>query len=69
MPRIIWSNPGNPTRAVSDALGIARWQLRDAPHHIEEGTGLFGTDRVVIWDDGTVTDTLGNPLGNVYDEI
>ena len=69
MPRIIWSNPGNPPRAVSDALGIERWQLRDALHRIKESAGLSGADRVIIWDDGTVSDAQGNPLGNIYDEI
>jgi len=69
MPRIIWSAPGNPTKSVSDALGIERWQLRNALHIIKEETGLSGTDRVIVWDDGTVSDTQGNPLGNVFDEI
>ena len=69
MPRIIWSNPGNATKAISDTLGIERWQLRNALHRIKEGAGLSGVDRVIIWDDGTVSDPQGNPLGNVYDEI
>ena len=69
MPRIIWSNPGNPTTAVSDALGIERWQLRDALHRIKESAGLSGADRVTIWDDGSVSDAQGNPLGNIHDEI
>ena len=69
MPRIIWSNPGSPTRAVSDALGIERRQLLNALHRIKEGAGLSGADRVIIWDDGTVTDMQGNPLGNIHDEI
>jgi hypothetical protein len=69
VPRIIWSNPGNPTRAVSDALGIERWQPRSALHRIKEDAGLSGADRVIVWDDGTVSDTQGNTLGNIYDEI
>jgi hypothetical protein len=44
-------------------------QLRGALHRIEEGAGLSGTDRVVIWDDGTVSGAQDNPLGNIYDEI
>jgi hypothetical protein len=27
------------------------------------------TPAFIIWDDGTVSDTQGNPLGNIYDEI
>ena len=30
MPKVIWNRPGNPGRAVSNALGIERWQLRAA---------------------------------------
>ena len=69
MPRMIWSNPGNHTRAVSDALGIARWQIRNAIHRIKENNGLSGADRIIIWDEGSVSDVRGNPLGNIYDEI
>jgi len=68
MPRIIWSTSENPPKLVSDALGIERWQLRNALHIIKEEAGMSGTDRVIVWDDGTVSDTQGNP-GNIYDEI
>ena len=68
MPRIIWSTSENQTKLVSDALGIERWQLRNALHIIKEEAGMSGTDRVIVWDDGTVSDTQGNP-GNIYDEI
>jgi hypothetical protein len=69
MPRLIWSRPGNPGRAVSEALGIERWQLRNALHRIKEDAGLAGADRVTIWDDGTVTDIQGELIGNIHDRI
>jgi hypothetical protein len=67
--RIIWSDPGNPTSEVSRALGIERLQLRQALHRIKRAQGLKGADRVIIWNDGSVTDQQDNVLGNVYDEI
>jgi hypothetical protein len=54
---------------VSQALGIERWQLRNALHAIKEAEGLGGSDRVTIWDNGMVTDHRGDALGNVYDEL
>jgi hypothetical protein len=69
MTSIIWSNPGNPTKEVSRALGVERWQLRRALHRIKQGQGLTGRDCVTIWNDGSVTDEHGIVLGNVYDEI
>jgi hypothetical protein len=53
--RIIWDRSGNPTRYVSDALGIARWQLREAPHQIKHRSNLGGQDRAVVYEDGRVT--------------
>jgi len=67
-PIIVWSNPGNPTNEVSRALGIQRQQLRRALHRIKRAQGLKGADRVTIWNDGSVTDSQDNVLGNVYDE-
>jgi DNA-binding FadR family transcriptional regulator len=69
MARIIWSNPGNPTAAVSRRLGITRWQLREALHEIKRKKRLRPGDRVTIYDDGTVTDATGEHLGNIHDEI
>lgn len=69
MPAIIWSRPGNPTRGVASVLGIAEHQLGDAIHAIKDASGLRPGDRVIIWDDGTVTDANDEPLGNIYDEI
>jgi len=54
---------------VSEALRIERWQLRNALHRIKEDAGLTGADRVIIWDDGTVTDSQGEPIGNIHDRI
>jgi hypothetical protein len=67
--RIIWSKPGNPATFVSDALGIERWWLRAALHRIKARSNLSGTDRVIIYDDGRVTDEGGEDVGNVYDEV
>lgn len=69
MGRIIWDRSGNPTRYVSDALGIARWQLRAALHVIKRRADLGGQDRVVIYDDGKVTDVNGDEIGNILDEV
>jgi hypothetical protein len=69
MARVIWSRPGNPTRAVARRLGIARAQLGDAIHAIKEALGLLPSDDVKVWDDGTVTDDHDVWLGNIYDEI
>jgi hypothetical protein len=69
MPRIIGSNPGNLTRGVATRLGITRDQLRDALHSIKHGAKLRATDRVTIWNDGTVTDEADVWIGNIYQEI
>jgi hypothetical protein len=66
---IIWNKARKPTRYVSDQLGIERWQLRAAIHKIKAVSNLGATDRVIIYDDGTITDEHGNPLGNIHDEI
>ena len=58
-----------PTRAVSDQLRIERWQLRGAIHKIKAANNLGATDRVFIYDDGSVTDENGERLGNIHDEI
>jgi hypothetical protein len=52
---------------LNDRLGIQRWQLRAAIHGIKTATNLRATDRVIIYDDGTVTDEHGDALGNIYD--
>jgi hypothetical protein len=67
--RIIWDHAGNPTRYVSDALGIARWQLREALHQIKHRSNLGGQDRVIVYDDGRVTDANGDDIGNILDEV
>jgi hypothetical protein len=48
--RVVWERSGNPTSYVSDALGIERWQLRDALHKIKARSDLGGMDRVTIYD-------------------
>jgi hypothetical protein len=69
MARVIWDQRGNPPKYVSDRLGIQRWQLRGAIHGIKSATNLCATDRVIIYDDGTVTDEHGDALGNIYEEF
>ena len=67
--RIIWDRLRNPTPYVSETLGIEEWELRNAIHAIKRRSGLKGADRVIIYDDGTVTDELGEDLGNVHAEV
>lgn len=69
MSRIIWDQSANPTRYVSDELGIERWQLRDALHKIKARSDLGGRERVIIYENGTVTDADGNEVGNIHDEV
>jgi hypothetical protein len=67
--RVIWDKKRNPTRHVSDCLGVERWQLRQAIHKIKKRNHLKGADRTKILSDGTVTDEDDETLGNVFDEI
>lgn len=70
MARLIWDKlRRSPTKAVGDQLGIERWQLRASIHKIKAANNLGATDRVLIYDDGSVTDEEGEPLGNIHDEI
>jgi hypothetical protein len=69
MPHAIWDRPGNPTKYVSDRLGITRAQLGEALHEIKASGNLRAADRVIIYNDGMVTDDHGEPLGNIYDEL
>ncbi len=69
MGTIIWDKPTSPTRYVSDRLGIERWQLRQALHEIKARSHLRATDRVIIYDDGNVTDESGIEIGNIHDEV
>ena len=69
MARIIWDKPGNPPKYVSDRLNISRWQLGDAIHELKTAGDLRPAERVIRYDDGTVTDGSGYVLGNIYNEI
>ena len=69
MARVIWNQPGNPPKYVSNMLHIAHWQLGVAIHEIKHAGNLRASDRVIIYDDGMVTDEYGDILGNIYDEI
>lgn len=68
--KLIWNKRRNPTKHVSDALGIERWQLRSAIHAIKSRSNLGPTDRVHIYADGAVIDSNdGDEIGNIFDEI
>jgi hypothetical protein len=69
MARVIWDKRGNPPKYVSDRLGIHHWQLGEAIHELKAAGHLSPTERVIIYDDGTVTDESGYVLGNIYNEI
>jgi len=56
MARVIWSQPGNPPKHVSDRLGIPRWQLEEALHEIKRAGNLRSPDRV------SYTMTAGSPM-------
>ena len=44
-------------------------QQRQMPvHEIKNASDLRAPDRVIIYDDGMVTDEQGDGLGNIYDE-
>ena len=69
MARVIWDRRENSSKYVSDQLGITREQLGDAIHELKTAGNLSPAERVIIYDDGTVTDEFGYVLGNVYNEI
>ena len=69
MARIIWDKRGNPTKYVSDRLAIQHWKLGDAIHELKAAGNLSPAERVIIYDDGTVTDESGYVLGNIHNEI
>ena len=69
MARIIWNRRENPSEYVSGKLGITREQLGEVIHEIKAAGDLSPADRVIIYDDGTVTDEHGDALGNIYDEL
>jgi hypothetical protein len=69
LARKIWSEPANPGNEVARQLGITRSQLRAAIHEIKASNNLSGAERVIIYDDGTVTNEGGEYLGNIHDEL
>lgn len=69
MARVIWDKRGNPPKYVSDRLRIHHWQLGDAIHELKAAGNLSPAERVIIYDDGTVTDESGYVLGNIFNEI
>ena len=66
--RILWSHPGNPPDLVARALGMEPRRFSRALHKIKAASDLSGSDRVIIYSDGSVTDEQGEPLGNLHDE-
>ena len=69
MARVIWDRRENPSKYVSDKLGITREQLGDAIHELKAAGNLSPAERVIIYDDRTVADESGYVLGNIYNEI
>ena len=69
MAHVIWNRRENPSKYVSDRLGITHEQLGEALHEIKASGNLRAADRVIICDDDMVTDKYGEPLGNIYDEL
>ena len=69
MARVIWDQPGTPPKYVSDQLGISRVQLGEAIYEIKYASNLRAPDRVIIYQDGMVTDEHGDVLGNIYDKL
>jgi hypothetical protein len=65
---ILWSNPGNPPASIARTLGIEPRRFSRALHKIKAAADLSGTDRVIIYSDGTVTDERGEAIGNLHDE-
>ena len=65
---IVWSNPGNPPDSVARAVGMEPRRFSRALHKIKGASDLSGSDRVVIYSDGWVTDEQGERLGNLHDE-
>ena len=66
--RTLWSNPGNPPDSVARALGMEPRHFGRALHKIKAANDLSGADRVIIYNDGSVIDEQGTPLGNLHDE-
>ncbi|MBV8739228.1 MAG: hypothetical protein JO007_18665 [Alphaproteobacteria bacterium] len=66
--RILWSRPGNPPASIARTLGLEARRFSRALHKIKAAADLSGTDHVIIYTDGTVTDEQGEPIGNLYDE-
>jgi len=64
----LWSNPGNPPDSVARALDMEPRHFSRALHKIKAASDLSGTDRVIIYTDGSVRDDQGEPLGNLHDE-
>ena len=69
MPQVIWDKRWNPPKYVSDRLGIHHWQLGDAIHELKAAGNIRPAERVIIYDDGMVTNEHGDVLGNIYDEL
>jgi hypothetical protein len=66
--RILWDSRSRPSAYVSERLGISRRELGSAIHAIKLHQGMRGDDHVIIYEDGDVTDEVGNLIGNIHDE-
>lgn len=66
--RVIWDKRGSPSEYVARELGLEHWQVRQATHKIKGSANLHGDDRVIIHENGDVTDENDEEIGNIFDE-
>ncbi len=66
--RVIWNRSGQPVPYVSEKLGLQEEDVSAAIHVIKAAARLRGADSIIIYDNGDVTDSRGEEIGNIYDE-
>jgi hypothetical protein len=54
---------------MTNLLNLTHTTLGNAIHELKTAGDLSPAERVIIYDDGTVTDETGYVLGNIYNEI
>lgn len=64
VPSILWDKSRNPTRYVSQSLGLEEGQLQTL-FTLSSGTVASPAPIVIIYTDSVVTDEGGEILGNV----
>jgi hypothetical protein len=68
LARIIWNQPTNPAKYVSDRLGIEYWQLGGAIHEIKAAGNLRAADRLSYMTIGRSRMSMANPATSI-DEL